>query len=115
MRDILLYLEEYLTLDGNVPGNEIIDEFQKTKDYTRADLIYSMRKLKEAEFVERSHIMFKDYPVFHDITMLGYEFLENVRSEDVWNKVKEKAKNVGSYSIPVLMKIATKTVLDLLM
>lgn len=45
-----------------------------------------------------------------DLTPKGHEFLANIRSADVWSKVKEAAKQVGVSSLKSLMSIASQVV-----
>ena len=41
-----------------------------------------------------------------DITYFGHEFIEQIKDDNNWNKVKDVAKKVGSSSIDILLQIA---------
>lgn len=42
-----------------------------------------------------------------DITYFGHEFIEQIKDDNNWKKVKDVAKKVGSSSIDILLQIAT--------
>lgn len=41
------------------------------------------------------------------ITYDGYQFIETIRPEPVWEKVKSTGKHIGSFSIDVITRVAT--------
>ena len=41
------------------------------------------------------------------ITYDGYQFIETIRPEPVWAKVKSTGKHIGSFSIDVITRVAT--------
>ena len=41
------------------------------------------------------------------ITYDGYQFIETIRPEPVWEKVKSTGKHIGSFSIDVITQVAT--------
>lgn len=45
-----------------------------------------------------------------DLTPAGHEFLQNIRADTNWSKVKQKAKAVGSESLSVLSQIAGQVI-----
>lgn len=79
--------------------------------FSQDEIEYACLKLHEADFVELStvHTLGNCVPRVCSITGLtfkGHEFLEQIREPSRWEKVKEVAKNVGSYSLPILSDIA---------
>ena len=49
------------------------------------------------------------------ITMKGYDFLDNVRDETIWNKTKEKIqKTTGTASIEIVKEVAAALVRSLI-
>jgi hypothetical protein len=42
----------------------------------------------------------------HNLTFYGHEFLENIKSDNTWNKTKSIASKVGSYSLNTLRDIS---------
>lgn len=49
-----------------------------------------------------------------DLTPSGHEFLANIRADNNWSKVKQKAKAVGSESLSVLSQIAGQVIAAML-
>lgn len=49
-----------------------------------------------------------------DLSPYGHQFLADIRSESVWNKVKEISKKVGSSSLSALTQIATGVISSLI-
>jgi len=41
-----------------------------------------------------------------DITPSGHEFIAALKNNTVWNKVKEKAGNLGGVSLPIMLQMA---------
>ena len=106
MRDVLLEMEK-------VPFSESLDIeplCNSLPQYTYEDIVYSCYKLKEANFIQaiiksyddELHVISLD-----DITYSGHQFLADIRSDTVWNHVKEVGKKVGSNSVSALTQIAT--------
>jgi len=48
-----------------------------------------------------------------DLTYQGHQFLDEIRSDNVWNKTKETAKSIGSFSVNTLSTIATGVITSL--
>lgn len=49
-----------------------------------------------------------------DLSPKGHEFLANIRTDTIWNKVKSISVEVGSKSISGLMQIASAVVTELI-
>lgn len=45
-----------------------------------------------------------------DLTWNGHQFIENIRNDNNWNKIKNIAKKAGSFSISLLAEIAAQVV-----
>lgn len=114
MRDVLLFIE---SCDYGVHPSfqSIVDSLP---DYDKNDIAYTCDKLYEAGFIKaviKNYIRNQSVVVkVTDITYEGHQFLENIRSQNVWSKVKENATKIGSFSIPVLQQIATTVISDLI-
>jgi len=44
--------------------------------------------------------------VLNKLTWEGHEFLDDIRDQGIWNKTKERLKDIPSASIPVIVEIA---------
>lgn len=47
--------------------------------------------------------------------LLGHEFLNSIRGEKVWDKVKSFSKNAGSTSLEIIKNIAISTATSIAM
>lgn len=122
IRDVLLELEEMLTCnytDQNFHTNEVDIEnlFDKLSDknYTIEEIFYSVKNLEQAKFIiadfKQADDGIIDCEIF-DITYEGHEFINKVRKDKVWNKVKDKVMSTGaSVTLSVISKLTTDTIL----
>ena len=113
VRDILLKCEELLQMndDGTKNTLQSSDLQEVLPDYDLSVIKYSVLKMDEADLINARIISFDDSIVgeflIFDITYFGHEFIEQIKDDNNWNKVKEVAKKVGSSSIDILLQIAT--------
>ncbi|MGN8641990.1 DUF2513 domain-containing protein [Catenibacterium mitsuokai] len=112
VRDVLLSCEELLKMDEEGYMNSLSHEKlgQALPNYKTEDIIYTVVKLKEAGFLDvkvtkASGNILVDVRIY-DITFYGHEFLNNIRDDDNWKKVKDIAKLVGAFSINMIAQIA---------
>lgn len=113
VRDILLKCEELLQMndDGTMNVLQSGDLKEVLPDYDLSVIKYSVLKMDEADLINARIISFDDSIVgeflIFDITYFGHEFIEQIKDDNNWNKVKDVAKKVGSSSIDILLQIAT--------
>lgn len=113
VRDILLKCEELLQMndDGTMNTLQSGDLKEVLPDYDLSVIKYSVLKMDEADLINARIISFDDSIVgeflIFDITYFGHEFIEQIKDDNNWNKVKDVAKEVGSSSIDILLQIAT--------
>lgn len=106
MRDILLVMEDAGYLEELSPSTV----YEALPDYAEDEINYSIIKLKEAGFIDA---IIREYNNglailrLDDITYTGHQFLADIRSDNVWNDIKEVSKKVGSNSISAISQIAT--------
>ena len=112
VRDVLLSCEELLKMDEEGYMNSLSHEEleQVLPNYKTEDIIYTEVKLKEAGFLDvkvtrASGNILVDVRI-NDITFTGHEFLNDIRDDNNWKKVKEIAKSVGAFSINMIAQIA---------
>lgn len=110
MRDILLIIENCAYQE--MPSFSYI--VKALPQYTSDDISYSCEKLYEANFIDA---IVKNYirgqcPIvkIRNITYSGHQFLEDVRDDHNWSKIKEIALSVGSVSISTLSQIASTVI-----
>ena len=113
VRDILLKCEELLQMndDGTMNTLQSGDLKEVLPDYDLSVIKYSVLKMDEADLINARIISFDDSIVgeflIFDIIYFGHEFIEQIKDDNNWNKVKDVAKKVGSSSIDILLQIAT--------
>ena len=105
MRAVLLEVESAdfrNAIDLNYFYNQLEDE------YSHEDILYSLIKLEEAGFIKgrvKSYDNWKNTVVsISDITYEGHQFLSNIRSNTIWEKVKEKLTDKSIDSVLALSK-----------
>ena len=118
IRDILFYLEENLQITPDLEFEEIsLFNLPQYLDYSIQELANALLVLREAGFIE-TMIDFGNNQItlldVYRITYDGYQFIESIRPEPVWSKVKSVGKNVGSFSISTITQIATGVITSLI-
>lgn len=111
VRDILIAVEEntgyhtYL----NYPSER--DKCPSLENYNDDEIRYHIQQCYKSGLIE-----------FHgkedlggnigisDLTPYGHSFLANIRSDNIWNNVKEVSSKVGSTSLSAITQIATGVV-----
>lgn len=108
LRDVLLQVEaaglsDYIseeTLHSQLP------------QYTEDEICYACYMLGDAGYldIQKEHYIRKSSVEVRGMTYKGHGFLEQIRDESVWKKVKEKAKKIGAFALPVLADIAKEVI-----
>ena len=111
MRDILFYLEEHLSISEELEFEEIsMYALAQHLDYPIQELADTLVILTEAGYIisirNDNDDRIADLDVYR-ITYDGYQFIETIRPEPVWAKVKSTGKHIGSFSIDVITRVAT--------
>lgn len=104
MRDILLFVE-------SSPFREkvMIDTLYEKLSYSHDEIMYACIKMIEADFISGSWGIPNDETTVYfisDIRYAGHQFLNDIRSDNIWHNVKEISKKVGSTSISSFSQIA---------
>ena len=108
VRDILLEIEKQ-----PFQSELSISELRETlHQYDKEEISYCCLKLYEADYIDilTVDVLRSSTPgiiSINDITFNGHEFLNNIRSDSVWNNVKAIGTQIGSNSISALSQIAT--------
>lgn len=105
MRDILLFVES-TPFRQKVPMETLYENLP----YTQDEIAYACIKMIEADFISGSwNVPDGEITVYFisDIRYSGHQFLADIRSDSIWNNVKEIGKKVGSNSVSSLSQIAS--------
>ena len=115
MRDILLTMESYSY--GEVSDIDTLHD--ALPNYTEEEISYACLKMDEAGFIDilsadMTGSFIPTVVQVTDITYEGHQFLENIRQQNIWNKTKETAKKLGSFSISALQAISQQIILNMI-
>lgn len=80
------------------------------------DVVYTVLKLFEANYISGTHTRTLDgrphIGAIYDITFQGHEFLNSIRSPDVWERLKEAAVDGAGACVKAVGEIALEIAKD---
>lgn len=100
VKELLLDIEE------NIPLNH----YKLYKSEDSPEDVYTLKKLHEAKFINAeisNTLSGTSHAYVHELTWLGHEFLDNIRSPKVAEHTKSVLKSMGSFSINVINQVAS--------
>lgn len=108
VRDILLEIEK-VSLYGKMYfyDGENLSEDSYLAKYDFDTVIYHIRQCSWIGYLVGVKWGISDGVYIEDLSPEGHVFLANIRSNNIWSKVKDIGKRIGSVSIPVLSEIAS--------
>lgn len=109
IRDILLYIEENTTDElDTLSSSDLISNLQSK--YNEDTINYHLRKIHTAGLVD--DILYSE-GIPHCISSLSWEghaYVDNIRDDKVWKKLKDISKSITSVSLPILIETAADVV-----
>jgi len=111
IRDVLLTSEEETNLNNEVLNIDELVTMPRLKKYDEDDIIYTIKKLKEANYIEADVLIHSEgsMAMIRHLTYEGHLFLANIRDDGIWKKTKKEASKISSsVSINILSNIAIK-------
>lgn len=116
IRDLLIDIESQTSstkiyfLDlTSTPDNGILSK------YTVDEVVYHARQCSMANLITKCELTLGlESLMISDLTPSGHEFLANIRTNSVWDKVKKISFTVGSQSLSALISIASSVVSELI-
>lgn len=113
MRDLLLSLEEWLVLSNDLEYNFLdlhdLRQIARLQKYKIPVIVYTISKLEEAGFIQ-AEMQFSDNKIsslaIGSITYDGHQFLDLIRSESTWDKIKAICDKTNLKSVSAIMEIA---------
>ena len=115
VRSILLAVE-----DKELGMQLTLDQLkEQLPDYSLDDVHYCCLMLKEAELLDilTYNTLGSTIPQIcriNELTYYGHEFLDDIRPDSTWNKVKDVASKTGASSLRALKEIAISTVTSII-
>lgn len=115
IRDLLLAAEDQEN-NSSLSQNEL-DEFIAKSSYNLDELIYHLKRLEEADYVDIT-IQYSSNQVYvytlNYITWAGHQFLDTIRSDKVWSTSKKVADDLKVKSISAFTQIAFQVTSNLI-
>lgn len=113
-REILLTLEAKEN-DCSMSFTELSNSLPSFSGKPTA-VMYHCFKLEEAGFITLELKDNNSGYIEHitDITFAGHQFIADIRDDDIWKKIKQKAVAVGSFSVKAISQIALSVVSELI-
>ena len=118
-RSLLLKLEDFENLDDDLHFQYMTldDMAEALPKFPKNMIAYTTLKAKEADLINAS-IMNADGGIYacgySSLTYDGHQFLDNVRNNNIWNKTKSIAKELGCSSLRSLASIAGKVAFEVI-
>lgn len=107
IREIMLLLEDKMEYGGNFKSQQLI-ELIEDKTLSMDKLAYHVGLLAESNLIKVKEFNSYSEPteyLINTITAQGQDFIDTIRQDTTWNKIKEKALEIGGFSVSVLMDI----------
>lgn len=107
IREIMLVLEDKMEYGKNFQSEQLLEEMQN-KTLTAEKLAYHLGLLVESDFIKaKKYNSYSNEPIYliNTITFQGQDFIDIIRQDTTWNKIKEKAYSIGSFSLSLLVDI----------
>ncbi|MBL8004446.1 MAG: DUF2513 domain-containing protein [Candidatus Kapabacteria bacterium] len=106
-------IREILFVYGGLASDQIRNDFFKRLEEYDHKLHFHILLLRDAGFLlchqtkdQQKNLTFAIY--ITQLTWNGYDLLESIKDEGIWKKTKETCQTVGSFSIPIIQKIAAQ-------
>ena len=111
IRAIMLTLEENMEYGKNFQSAKLF-EIMKGESLTLEKLAYHIGLLVEGGFIQVKEFKFQSGEptvyLIKTITSQGQDFIDTIRQDTTWNKIKEKASSLGGFTLPLLVDIGTE-------
>lgn len=108
IRQIMLALEEKMEYGKNFQSAQLIEVMQD-KTLSAEKLAYHIGLLVESDFIRAKEYKYlsgepTDY-LINTITSQGQDFVDTIRQDTTWNKIKEKASKIRDFTLSLLIDI----------
>lgn len=111
IRDILFVVENNATYSNDVSEETIFKELDSK--YPREEILYHVRQFEHSGLFLKVVHYFGGFSI-QDLSPYGHQFINDIRQDNNWNRTKDIAKNVGSFSLDVLKDISSQVISTLI-
>jgi hypothetical protein len=108
IREIMIVLEDKMEYGKNFKSAQLIEVMQD-KTLSAEKLAYHIGLLVESDFIKAKEYKYQsgeptDY-LINTITSQGQDFIDTIRLDTTWNKIKEKASKIRDFTLSLLIDI----------
>lgn len=111
VRDILFVVEEYSTYSNDVSEDKLYEKL--IPKYSQEEILYHVRQCEHSGLFLKVQHYFGGFSI-QDLSPYGHQFINDIRQDTNWNRTKDIAKNVGSFSLDVLKDISSQVITNLI-
>ena len=111
IRDILFVVENNATYSNDVSEETIFQDLDSK--YPREEILYHVRQCEHSGLFLKVVHYFGGFSI-QDLSPYGHQFINDIRQDNNWNRTKDIAKNVGSFSLDVLKDISSQVITNLI-
>lgn len=116
IRDILFYIEENTDYQNwtDFPRSPQNFNIKLKNDYPANEILYHLELCEEYGYIITTNSQSIGAIQVKRLSVLGHEFLENIRQDTNWNKTKEISQKVGASSLNFISQIASNVISQLI-
>ena len=111
IRDILFVVENNATYSNDVSEETMFKELGSK--YPKEEILYHVRQCEHSGLFLKVVHYFGGFSI-QDLSPYGHQFINDIRQDNNWNRTKDIAKNVGSFSLDVLKEISSQVIATLI-
>lgn len=108
IREMLLYLEKSTTYE--YPFIAAQDLITHLKEYDEDVVNYHIAKVQQGGLVDEVNYRNKIPLDVSGLSWKGHEYIDAIRDDKVWQKLKTSTDNLDSVSFPVLVRLAEEVI-----
>ncbi|MBA4686344.1 MAG: DUF2513 domain-containing protein [Candidatus Galacturonibacter soehngenii] len=115
VRDILLTCESNLVLTSQLQFEVIRLKTLCSilTQYSKEEIAYTVILLDEAEYLECNIIEADNFIAdirIYRLTYVGHEFLETIRPDNIWSKIKRVLNTTGTITLPLISNVGQQII-----
>lgn len=115
IRDVLMTVEQTVNYTTGFEYRINQEVPKKLAKYTHDEIVYHIHQSRLAGLLFECHINGAGaYITIDDLTPAGHEFLANIRSDSVWEKVKGAAASTCGNSLRGIAQIAQALMIEII-
>lgn len=112
VRSVLLDMEDHMKLHEDWQNRDLMDASERTK-INIDDYVYTIDNLLDGGYIlgKRLGTMGDgDIYMIKSLSFSGHQFLDTVRSPEIWRQTKNVTSKVGSVTVEILSQVATNII-----